>query len=61
MEDMEIKKAYQVVYEDLRNICRINSMCMDCPIREACDKCDDRLYATIKITMENLFGKEEEK
>ena len=60
MEDNEIKRAYQIVYEDLRYICSMHSYCTDCPIKEACDKCDECLYATIKTVKENLFGKVEE-
>lgn len=59
MEDSEIKKAYQLVYEDLWDICHMRSRCTDCPIKEACDKCDECLYDTIKNVMENLFGKDE--
>ena len=61
MEDWEVKKAYQIVYEDLWDICHMRSRCTDCPVKEACDKCDECLYATIKTVMENLFGKDEEK
>lgn len=33
MEDKEIKKAYQIVFEDLWSICSMCSRCTDCPIK----------------------------
>jgi hypothetical protein len=59
MEDWEVKKAYQLVYEDLWDICHMRYTCADCPIKEACNKCEESLYATIKTAMEKLYGKEE--
>lgn len=59
MEDWEVKNAYQILYEDLKSICQMVPICTDCPIKEVCDKCDERLYAIIKTAMENLYGKED--
>ena len=60
MEDWEVKKAYQIVYEDLKETCEVHSRCIDCPIQETCGKCDEVLYNIIRQTKENLFGKDEE-
>lgn len=60
-ENYEIKRAYEIVYEDLKEHCHQHTRCTECPIKEACDKSDEMLYEIIKTAKENLFGKEEEK
>lgn len=60
MEDKEIKRAYQIVYEDLKEHCHQHARCSACPIKEACDQSNEMLHETIKTAKENLFGKDEE-
>lgn len=60
MEDWEIKKAYQLVYEDLKETCQVRNQCTNCSIKEACDTCDEALFDVIGRVKENLFGKDEE-
>lgn len=55
---MKLKRAYQIVYGDLRHICNMN-ICIDCLIREACEKSGEYLHTPIKTVKEILFGKEE--
>lgn len=61
MEDWEIKKAYQIVYEDLKEHCKQHARCSACPIKEACDQSNEMLHVIIKTVIESLYGKEENK
>ena len=35
MEDYEVKRAYEIVYEDLKETCQVRNQCTNCPIKEA--------------------------
>lgn len=56
MEDWKIKKAYKIVYEDLKKTCQTYNQCINCPIKETCDKTDDGLLCLVGEIKEKLFG-----
>lgn len=61
MKDYKTKRAYQIVYKDLKKRCKQYANCSDCPIQKICDHNNEMICETIRTTKEILFGKDEEK
>lgn len=59
MEDREIKKAYEIVVEDIKKVCICGAMCGQCILYEVCGENEQYLYKQIEMAKNILFGKDE--
>ena len=59
MEDRKIKRAYEIVAEDLEKFCKGGAHCNDCILYEVCGDDDKYLHRQIDMAKDILFGKED--